>query len=121
MRNLAVDLGISGQTALDAGLNPAREAVSASARQALGAALSALNVSYNGRHLFSGDAGDTPAVAAGGVFMPSSVAVLEAGPTAGAAYANLSVEFTVAVSPSTSRNNAMNACIVSCASSVTPS
>jgi flagellar hook-associated protein 3 FlgL len=96
MRNLAVDLQISGQTALDAGIAQAGETVSTAARQALGAALSALNVSYNGRHLFSGDAGDTPAVAAVGVFMSASVTVLEAGPTAGAAYANLSVEFSVA-------------------------
>ena len=96
MRDLAVDLHSSGQTALDTGADPAGEAISASARQALGAVLSALNVSYNGRHLFSGDAGDTLAVATVDVFMSASVTVLEAGPTAGAAYANLSVEFTIA-------------------------
>ena len=96
MRDLAVDLHTSGQIALDTGASPAGEAISASAHQALGAVLSALNVSYNGRHLFSGDAGDTLAVATVDVFMSASVTVLEAGPTAGAAYANLSVEFTIA-------------------------
>ena len=44
--------------------------------------------------LFAGDAGNTQAVAALEVFMSASVTILEAGPTAGAAYANLSVEFS---------------------------
>ena len=95
LRNLAIDLHVSGQTALDSNLEAAGEAVSTSARQALGAAISALNVSFGGRRLFAGDAGDTPALAAVGVFMSASVTILEAGPTAGQAYANLSVEFTV--------------------------
>ncbi len=94
IRNLAVDLHISGQTAPETGVATGGKVVSASARQALGAALSALNVSYNGRHLFSGDAGDSRALVSVDMFMSASVAILEAGPTAGAAYANLSVEFT---------------------------
>jgi flagellar hook-associated protein 3 FlgL len=96
LRNLAIDLHVSGQTALDSGLAPAGETVSTSARQALGAAISALNVSFGGRRLFAGDAGDTPAVSSAEVFMSASVTILEAGPSAGAAYANLSVEFTAA-------------------------
>ena len=96
LRSLAVDLHVSGQTALDLELAPAVEAVSASARHALGAAISALNVNFGGRHMFAGDAGETQAVSPVEVFMSSSVPILEAGPTAGAAYANLSVEFTVA-------------------------
>ena len=73
MRNLAVDLHISGQTALETGVGAGNEAVSASARQALGAALSALNVSYNGRHLFSGDAGDSQALVSVDMFMSAEI------------------------------------------------
>jgi flagellar hook-associated protein 3 FlgL len=94
LRNLTVDLHVSGQTALESNLGAARETISASARQALGAAISALNVSFGGRRLFAGDAGNTQAVAAAEVFMSASVTILEAGPTAGAAYANLSIEFS---------------------------
>ena len=96
LRNLTVDLNVSGQTALDSNLATARQSVSAAARQALGAAISTLNVSFGGRRLFAGDAGNTQAVAALEVFMSASVTILEAGPTAGAAYANLSNEFSVA-------------------------
>ncbi|MGR3716825.1 MAG: flagellin [Thermohalobaculum sp.] len=96
LRNLAVDLPVSGQTALDANIGAAGVAISAAARQALGAAISTLNVSFGGRRLFAGDAGDTQAVASLEVFMTASVPILEAGPTAGAAYANLSVQFSAA-------------------------
>jgi len=96
LRNLTVDLNVSGQTALDSNLATARQSVSAAARQALGAAISTLNVSFGGRRLFAGDAGNTQAVAALEVFMSASVTILEAGPTAGAAYADLSVAFSVA-------------------------
>jgi len=96
LRNLTVDLHVSGQTALDSGTGAGREAISTSARQALGAAISALNVSFGGRRLFAGDAGNTQPMAALEVFMSASVPILEAGPTAGAAYANLSVEFNTA-------------------------
>ncbi|HUS52901.1 MAG TPA: hypothetical protein VMY41_02720 [Thermohalobaculum sp.] len=94
LRELADDLSVNGQIALDANLTNASEAASASARQALGAAISALNVSFGGRRLFAGDAGDSPAVASAEDFMAASVPILEAGPTAGAAYANLTVDFT---------------------------
>jgi len=94
LRNLAIDQHVSAQTALDSGLRTAGETASASARQALGAAISALNVNFGGRHLFGGDAGDAKAVASLDVFISASVKILEAGPTAGAAYANLSVEFS---------------------------
>ncbi len=96
LRNLAVDLPVSGQTALDANIGAAGETTSAAARQALGAAISALNVSFGGRRLFAGDAGNAQAVATLEVFMAASVPILEAGPTAGAAYANLSVAFSAA-------------------------
>jgi len=93
LRSLAVDLHGRGQTALDSSLEAAGEAVSAEARQALGAAISALNVSFGGRPLFAGDAGGGGAVVSLEAMMSASVTVLEAGPT-GAAYANLTVEFT---------------------------
>ena len=96
LRELAVEFHVNGQTVLDANVGAARETISASARQALGAAISALNVSFGGRRLFAGDAGNTQAVAALEVFMSASVTILEAGPTAGAAYANLSNEFSAA-------------------------
>jgi flagellar hook-associated protein 3 FlgL len=96
LREFANDLSVSGQTALEANLPAAGEAVSVAARQALGAAISALNVSFGGRRLFAGDAGDSPAVASVEVFMSASVSILEAGPTAGAAYADLAVDFTAA-------------------------
>jgi flagellar hook-associated protein 3 FlgL len=95
LRRFAVDMHVHGQTALDSGLRTTGEAVSASARQALGAAIAALNVSFGGRHLFSGDAGDGPAMVPLEVMMSASVAILQAGPTGGAAYANLAVEFTL--------------------------
>jgi flagellar hook-associated protein 3 FlgL len=94
LRELANDLSVNGQTALDSSLPAAREAVSVAARQALGAAISALNVSFGGRRLFAGDAGDSPAVASVEVFMAASAPILEAGPAAGAAYANLAAEFS---------------------------
>jgi flagellar hook-associated protein 3 FlgL len=94
LRNLAIDQHVSGQTALDSGLQTPAETASASARQALGAALSALNVSFGGRRLFGGDTGDAQAVASLDVFISSAVTILEAGPTAGAAYATISIEFT---------------------------
>jgi flagellar hook-associated protein 3 FlgL len=96
LRSLAVDLHVQGQTALDTGLEATGEAVSATARQALGAAISALNTSFGGRHLFSGDAGDSQAVVSAETIMAASVPVLEAGPTGGQAYANLTVAFTAA-------------------------
>jgi flagellar hook-associated protein 3 FlgL len=94
LRDFANELNVSGQTALDSTLPAAGEAVSVSARQALGAAISALNISFGGRRLFAGDAGDSPAVASVEDFLAASVPILEAGPTAGAAYANLTVDFT---------------------------
>lgn len=94
LRDFANELSVSGQTALESNLSTAGEAVSVAARQALGAAISALNVSFGGRRLFAGDAGDSPAVTSAEVFMATSVTILEAGPTAGAAYANLTVGFT---------------------------
>ena len=63
LSDLSVDLQVSGQTALDTRLDVASRAVSVSARQALDAAVSALNVSFGGRRLFAGDAGGTPALA----------------------------------------------------------
>lgn len=95
LRGLAVDLAASGQTALDTSLSPARMAVSASARVALGSAVSALNSSFGGRSLFAGDGGGG-AVAPAELFLSASVTILEAGPTAGAAYASLTVAFTAA-------------------------
>ena len=94
LRNIAVELHVSGQTVLEVTSAAGRRAVSISARQALGTALSALNVSFAGRHLFSGDAGTTQAVASLDLFLSESAAILEAGPTAGAAYTNLSVAFS---------------------------
>jgi len=96
LRELSVEFQVSGQTTLDANVGAARETTSAAIRQALGVAISALNVSFGGRSLFGGDAGTTRAVAPLEVIMSGSVAVLEAGPTAGAAYAALSTEFSAA-------------------------
>jgi len=96
LRELAVEFYVSGQTALDANVGGAQVTVSTAARQALAAAISALNVNFGGRRLFSGDAGNAQALAAVEVVMSASVTVLEAGPTAGAAYANLSNEFSLA-------------------------
>ncbi|HSF95219.1 MAG TPA: hypothetical protein VLA52_09355 [Thermohalobaculum sp.] len=95
LRNLAVELHASGTTAIAANGGIASATVSTAARQALTAAISALNVSFGGRGLFSGDAGGAAVVSAEAMFSASLV-VLEAGPTAGAAYANLTVEFTLA-------------------------
>lgn len=96
---ISADLSVSGQTALDSHLANAGAAISTSARNALGAAISALNVSLGGRSLFAGDAGDGPSVANIETFISTSVAILEAGPTAGAAYANLTVAFTTSGGP----------------------
>lgn len=95
LRNLAVDLHADGTTALAANGGVVSGTVSAAARQALGAAVSALNASSAGRGLFSGDAGGGAIASADAVFA-ASLAALEAGPTSGAGYANLTVEFTAA-------------------------
>lgn len=96
LRDFANELSVSGQTALESALPTAGQAVSVAARHALGAAISALNVSFGGRRLFAGDAGGSPAVASAEVFTSTSVTVLEAGPAAGPAYANLTVAFASA-------------------------
>jgi flagellar hook-associated protein 3 FlgL len=93
LRDIAVDLQSRGQAALDTPLAAARQAVSAEARAALGAAVSALNASFAGRSLFAGDGGPG-AVASAGVVFSAALAVLEAAPTGGAAYADLAVAFT---------------------------
>ena len=96
LRELAVEFHVNGQTALDANSGNVGAAISAAARQALGTALSALNVGFAGRRLFAGDAGGTPALASVEVFMSASLMILEAGPDASAAYTDLSVEFSAA-------------------------
>ena len=93
LRNLAVDLSVEGQTALDSGLATAGETVSASARQALDAAVAALNVSHGGRGLFAGDSGAGPALTDGAAIAAAATAILEAAPTAGMGYADLTVAF----------------------------
>jgi len=93
LRNLAVEMDTQGQTTLDSGLAAAGQAVSATARQALGAAISTLNVSFSGRHLFSGDAGERFAIASADTVLPAAVPILEADPTGASAYANLSAAF----------------------------
>jgi flagellar hook-associated protein 3 FlgL len=96
LRGVANDLSVRGQTALSSNLPDHGAAVSDSALQGLGAAISALNVSFGGRRLFAGDAGNTPALASADQFMTATLAILEAGPAAGAAYANLSNDFNLA-------------------------
>lgn len=95
LRSLAVELHASGTTAIAANGGVASATVSAAARQALTAAISALNVSFAGRGLFSGDGGGGAIVAAEAVFS-ASLSVIEAGPTSGTAYANLTFEFAAA-------------------------
>ena len=96
LRNIAVEFHANSQTALDANVGAARETSSAAARQALGTVISALNVNFGGRRLFSGDAGNAQAVVTADVFMSASLTVLEAGLTADAAYTDLSNEFSLA-------------------------
>lgn len=94
LRETAVALATRGQTALDSGLGVAGGPVSVEARQALEGAVAALNVTFGGRALFAGDAGDRAALATAEAFMATALPILEAGPTAGQAHANLSLEFT---------------------------
>lgn len=94
LRELAVELSARGQTALESDLGVAGGAVSAEARQALDAAIAGLNVTFGGRALFAGDAGDRGALASAESFMSTALPILQAGPTAGQAYANLTVAFT---------------------------
>lgn len=95
LREIAVDLHSSGTTALSSNGGIAAETVSTAARQALTAAVSALNVSFGGHGLFSGDGGGLALVSAE-VMFPAALTVAAAGQTGGAAYANLTVEFTMA-------------------------
>ncbi len=95
LREIAVDLHSSGVTALSANSGVATEIISTAARQALSAAVSALNVSFGGRGLFSGDGSGLALASAESIFS-ASLAVVGPGPTGGAAYANLTVEFTLA-------------------------
>lgn len=96
LRELAVDIATGGQTALESHLDAAHPPVSVAARQALEAAVSALNVSFGGRALFAGNAGDGNAVAGAADIMAAALPRIEAAPTAGQAYADLDVAFTAA-------------------------
>ena len=93
LRELSVELSARGQTALDSRLDLPGSAVSAEARQALEAAVAALNVTFGGRALFAGDASDGAALASAGTFLATALPVLESAPTAGQAYADLTVAF----------------------------
>jgi flagellar hook-associated protein 3 FlgL len=95
LRDLAVELHSSGLTALQDNGGTATETLSVLARQALTAAVSALNVSFGGRGLFSGDQGGL-AIASAEMIFSASMAVVQAGPTGAAAYASLTVQFTLA-------------------------
>lgn len=94
LRDVAVELSARGQTALDSGLDVAGGAASAEARQALEATIAALNVTFGGRALFAGDAGDGNALASTEGFLTTALTVLETQPTAGQAFASLTAEFT---------------------------
>lgn len=93
LRNLAIDLAAEGQTALDSNLATVGETASAAARQALDAAVAALNSSYAGRGLFSGDSASGPALTNGATIAAETTAILEAVPTSGMGYADLTVAF----------------------------
>lgn len=95
LRDLAVDLHSNGLTALSANGGVAAGTVSTAARHALTTAVSALNVSFGGRGLFAGNGAGLAIASAEAVFA-TTMTVVQAGPTGGAAYANLTVEFTLA-------------------------
>lgn len=95
LREIAIDLHSSGTTALSANSVAASATISTSARQALTAAVSALNVSFGGRGLFAGNGGGRALVSAEAIYS-ASLSLVEAGPAGSAAYANLAVEFTMA-------------------------
>jgi flagellar hook-associated protein 3 FlgL len=96
LREMAAGLATTGQQALESHLGVAHPPVSVAARQALEGAVSALNVSFGGRALFAGDAGDGNAVAAAADIMAAALPLIEAAPTAGQAYADLDTAFTAA-------------------------
>jgi len=95
LRDLAVELHSSGLTALQGAGGLSTETLSITAQHALTAAVSTLNVSFGGRGLFAGDGGGL-ALAPTEAMMTATIAAVQAGPTGSAAYANLTVEFTLA-------------------------
>ena len=96
LRDLAGRLAADTQTALESGFEVARAPVAAETRQALEAAIGALNVTFGGRALFAGDAGDRAAVASARDFLATAVPIIEAAPTGGQAHADLTAAFTAA-------------------------
>ena len=72
------------------------EAVSSQAREELGSIVSALNVQFAGRPLFSGDDGNGSAIVDESSIFSLAVPFLEAGASASAGYADLLSEFTSA-------------------------
>ena len=72
------------------------EAVSSQAREELGSIVSALNVQFAGRPLFSGDDGNGSAIADQTTVFASAVPILEAGAIPSAGYADLITAFTSA-------------------------
>ncbi len=72
------------------------EAVSSQAREELGSIVSALNVQFAGRPLFSGDDGNGSAIVDENSIFSLAVPFLEAGASASAGYTDLLSEFTSA-------------------------
>ena len=68
-------------------LKTGAEIVTGLAQEALGAVIGRLNVSYAGRAVFAGDAGDGAALAPAADVIAEATAILEAAPTAGAGVA----------------------------------
>lgn len=94
LRAIAVDLANDADTALASGLAAGRATVSASARDALGRAVAALNVSLGGRTLLAGDATDRAALTDPGTILAAGQALLAGAPSGALAHDALIVGFT---------------------------
>lgn len=93
LQTLADDLSNQAQLALQNDTANSLAVMSATARDFLGAAVSALNTAIGGRSLFAGDAGDARAIAPAETVLAESVAVLEAAPGGAAGMSDLRTAF----------------------------
>lgn len=93
LRTTADELMTQTQINLQGGNESLRGIIAGLAEEALGAAVGRLNVSFAGRAVFAGDAGDGAALAPAADFIAEATAILEAAPTAGAGMADLELAF----------------------------
>ena len=93
LRHLAVDIANSAEVAMSGAIGPGTRAVSEQAAEALGLAVTALNASFGGRALFSGDRTDQVPLATADAILDAGRTALMSGVTGRTAYDALRAEY----------------------------